>query len=203
MKKMIVMALGLLLSASLHAQQETGTLTIQPKVGLNMASVTKSDGSDPRFGLAAGAELEYQLSDMISLSGGALYSMQGVKGEDSGINGTIKFDYINIPLLVNIYATKGLAVKFGLQPGFMINDKVKVSTGGVSAEVGVEEALRNAGINAKLNKFDLSIPVGLSYQFSNNLVLDARWNVGLTKIIKDQDGSNSVLQLTVGYKFAL
>ena len=51
---------------------------------------------------------------------------------------------------------------------------------------------------------DLSIPLGLSYEISD-FVIDARYNLGLTKIM-DIDGNsskNSVIQFTVGYKIPL
>ena len=48
---------------------------------------------------------------------------------------------------------------------------------------------------------DLSIPVGLSYEYQN-IVFDARYNIGVTKIADNVD-SNNVIQITVGYKFAL
>ena len=50
--------------------------------------------------------------------------------------------------------------------------------------------------------FDLSIPVGLSYEYQN-IVFDARYNIGVTKIADGVDHYNNVIQITVGYKFAL
>ena len=49
------------------------------------------------------------------------------------MDGPIKMDYINVPVLLNVYVTKGLAVKAGIQPGFKVNSKVKVSASGASA----------------------------------------------------------------------
>ena len=200
MKKLFLSTLILLATVASHAQQAVGTVTLQPKVGINIASLTNTDGSDPRIGLAAGAELEYQVSDIVSLSGGVLYSMQGVKEKDNGVSATVKLDYINIPILANVYVTKGLAVKLGIQPGFMVNDKFKVASGSASGEVSFEDAMKAAG--ASLKKFDFSIPVGLSYEYKN-VVLDARYNWGLTKVIDGVDTKNSVFQITLGYKFAL
>ena len=42
----------------------------------------------------------------------------------------------------------------------------------------------------------------LSYEFSN-VVIDGRYNWGLTKVWKDGEAKNSVFQITVGYKFSL
>ena len=55
-----------------------------------------------------------------------------------------------------------------------------------------------------VNSFDISIPAGISYDFSR-LVLDARYNFGLLKIFDDDylDSKNLTFQLAIGYKFNL
>lgn len=166
--------------------------TLQPKIGMNVASLTKSDGADPRIGLAAGVEAEYQATDIFSISAGLIYSMQGNKYEEKGITSTQKLDYINIPILANVYVVKGLAVKLGIQPAFNVSDKVKVSGGSTSITKD----------NTDAESFDFSIPVGLSYEYSN-VVFDARYNFGVTKVWDGGDPMNSVFQITLGYKFAL
>lgn len=192
MKKILLMAVVMLASVASYAQQAVGTFTLQPKIGMNVASLTKCDGCDPRIGLAAGVEAEYQATDIFSVSAGLIYSMQGNKAKEDGVTLTTKLDYINIPILANVYVTKGLAVKLGVQPAFNVSDKQKLSGGKASAEaedVGAES-------------FDFSIPVGLSYEF-NNVVIDARYNFGVTNIADGGDSKNSVFQFTLGYKFAL
>lgn len=192
MKKILLTAVVMLASVASYAQQAVGTFTLQPKIGMNVASLTKCDGCDPRIGLAAGVEAEYQATDIFSVSAGLIYSMQGNKAKAEGVTQTTKLDYINIPILANVYVTKGLAVKLGVQPAFNVSDKVKQSGSGASIEaedVGAES-------------FDFSIPVGLSYEF-NNVVIDARYNFGVTNIADGGDAKNSVFQFTLGYKFAL
>lgn len=192
MKKILLMAVVMLASVASYAQQAVGTFTLQPKIGMNVASLTKCDGCDPRIGLAAGVEAEYQATDIFSVSAGLIYSMQGNKAKEDGVTLTTKLDYINIPILANVYVTKGLAVKLGVQPAFNVSDKQKLSGGKASVEsedVGAES-------------FDFSIPVGLSYEYSN-VVFDARYNFGVTNIADGGDSKNSVFQFTLGYKFAL
>lgn len=186
------MAVVMLASVASYAQQAVGTFTLQPKIGMNVASLTKSDGADPRIGLAAGVEAEYQATDIFSISAGLIYSMQGNKYEVKSVTATQKLDYINIPILANVYVVKGLAVKLGIQPAFNVSDKVKFSGGGSSLE--------NEDLGAE--SFDFSIPVGLSYEYSN-VVFDARYNFGVTKVWDGGDPMNSVFQITLGYKFAL
>ena len=183
MKKIVLAAVMLLSSVSMFAQHEVGTLTIQPKVGLNVSNVTKTNG-DTRFGVAAGAEAEYQLGDIYSIAVGLLYSSQGNKQTvDLPVLGKASVtwapSYLNIPVVANVYVVKNLAVKLGVQPGFCVaKDKLKANT------------------------FDLSIPVGLSYEY-NNFVVDGRYNFGVTNVAKGEDPKNSVFQFTVGYKFEL
>ena len=189
MRKVIIMAVLMLASVATFAQRPVGSLTVQPKIGMNFATLTKADDSESRIGLVAGAELEYQLSDIFSISGGALYSQQGCEWSEDGSTRTNKLDYINIPILANVYVVKNLAVKVGLQPAFNVNSKQKASKGDASAQ----EALDGT------KTFDCSIPVGLSYEYKN-IVIDGRYNFGLTKVSKYADSKNSVFQLTLGYK---
>ncbi len=189
MRKVIIMAVLMLSSVAAFAQRPVGSLTVQPKIGMNFATLTKADDSESRIGLVAGAELEYQLSDIFSISGGALYSQQGCEWSEDGSTETNKLDYINIPVLANVYVVKNLAVKFGVQPAFNVNSKAKASKGDSSIQGSIE------GIKT----FDFSIPIGLSYEYKN-IVIDGRYNFGLTKVSKYADSKNSVFQLTLGYK---
>lgn len=193
MKKLLLMAAVMLASVGAYAQHAVGSFTLQPKVGLNVADLTNEDNSKVRCGFVGGAELEYQATDIFSVSAGALYSMQGCKYESGNTTWTNKLDYINIPILANVYVVKGLAVKLGIQPGFNVNSQCKVSNGSNSA---------TSDIDAK--SFDFSIPVGVSYEFPKvPIVIDARYNWGLTKVWDDNDAKNSVFQFTLGYKFDL
>lgn len=190
MKKILVIVVMMLSSAAMFAQTTAGKLTVQPKVGMNIANVTDDEDASNLIRLVAGAEFEYGLSDMVSLSAGALYSMQGA--EAGSYNGKLKLNYLTVPLLANVYVLPGFAVKLGLQPAVKLSAKATAEENGVKIEADVD------GVKG----FDLSVPVGISYEF-NNIVLDARYNMGLTKIVDTEKCKNSVFQLTVGYKLAL
>ena len=195
MKKILFVAALMLSSVSTFAQHAVGSFNLQPKVGVSIANLTEIKGSDPRVGLVAGVEGEYQVSDIFSVSAGVLYSMQGAKQEFSVLNQktfkhTYKLDYVNVPIMANVYVVKGLAVKLGVQPGFNVSNKIKVNN---------LDAVENP---AKAQSVDVSIPVGLSYEY-NNFQLDARYNWGVSKAFKLTDAKNSVFQITLGYKFDL
>ena len=110
----------MLSSVSTFAQHAVGSFNLQPKVGVSIANLTEFKGTDPRVGVVAGVEGEYQASDIFSVSAGVLYSMQGAKGNIGNfIDATNRLDYINVPIMANVYVVKGLAVKLGVQPGLM------------------------------------------------------------------------------------
>ena len=190
MKKIFMMAVMAVAALTANAQQEAGTFSLQPKVGLNVTTIT-GDAWKAKAGFTAGVEGMYQATEKFGVSAAVMYSMQGAKVKNA-TDAKFNYGYINIPILANYYVVKGLAIKAGIQPGFMVSAKAKQG---------------DTSVNIKDNckKFDFAIPVGVSYEIAN-VVIDARYNIGLTKTMKG-DGvkktKNSVFQFTVGYKFAL
>ena len=184
MKKMMMIAAMMIAAISANAQNEVGQITLKPTVGINLANLTDLEDNKMRVGVVAGVEAEYGVAENFGVTAGLFYSMQGCKYKDAE---TEKQDYINIPILAQYYVIPGLAIKAGVQPGFL-----------VSAKYGDEN------IKDELKKFDLSIPVGISYEYES-FVLDARYNIGLTKHNKygDRSNRNSIISFTLGYKFAL
>ena len=182
-------------------RNSVGLVTFQPKVGLNIARNTDAEGTDPRLGLAAGAEFEYQIKEKFSMAAGVVYSWQGFKESGNTPYGyatiTYKLDYINIPIVANVYVYKGLALKFGVQPGFNIASNFSVGVSGRSGSGSLSD------LGLKVKTFDLAIPVGISYETKSGIVFDARYNIGVTKVFEGLDCRNCVAQLTVGYKFSL
>ena len=197
---MAVMAVAAL---SANAQQEQGTFSLQPKAGLSVSSLS-GDGWKAKAGFTAGVEGMYQATEKFGVSAAVMYSMQGAKVKQDVVNSLlaaygfgsttqsvkVNYGYINIPILANYYVVKGLAVKAGIQPGFL------VSANGKAGDTSVK-------VKEYCNKFDFTIPVGVSYEIAN-VVFDARYNFGLTKTIKNvEKNKNGVFQFTVGYKFGL
>ena len=195
MKKILMIAALMVATLSASAQNEVGQFTLKPMVGINLSNITNYNGKI-RVGLAAGVEAEYGITETFGVSGGVLYSMEGCKNKDNSDFKT-NLDYINVPILANAYLFKGFAVKVGVQPGFLVNAKEKYSRGGISFDGDIKDAC---------NKVDLSIPIGVSYEYAS-FVFDARYNWGLTNTWKDdtrdKKSHNSVFMFSVGYKFAL
>ena len=227
MKKLMMIAAMMVAAVSANAQFEPGTFSIQPKAGFSIAwlsnmpklpiSTNTTLDKSPVAGVVIGAEAEYQLTNMISLAAGVNYSLQGSGWEDyelkSGNNkvelkdAKVELGYITIPVVANFYLFKGFAVKAGIQPGFLTNAKMKATIKGEMDGSNMTTDVDN-DMKDECKKFDLSVPIGVSYQFKVPVTLDLRYNLGVTKVNKESvsgvdDSKNNVISLTVGYKFAL
>ena len=189
MKKLMILAVMVVATLTASAQQKVGSWSITPTGTFNLATIVgdNTDDMSMKVGLGAGADAMYQLSSLVGLSGGLYYSMQGANGK-----GDVKYnvDELLIPLMANFYVYPNLALKFGLQPGFIVDAKVKSD----KVEVDSSDSFQSV---------EISLPLGISYEISN-FVIGARYNLGLAKINKG-NGSwrNSVLMFSLGYKIPL
>ena len=176
---------------------EVGQFYLKPMVGATMAKVTGGD-MKMKVGLVGGAELGIKVAEPFDVTAGVLCMMQGGKNKDTDLlkDASSTLTYLNVPIMANFYVLPGLALKAGVQPGFLLANKTKWSDNESGKWVDYDTTSKDG-----LNKFDLSIPMGISYEFSN-FIIDARYNLGLTKVAKDPAPSskNSVIMLTLGYK---
>ena len=188
MKKILMIVAFMVVTLSASAQHSVGSISLIPKVGFNLANLAGDvNGNSIKFGLVGGADVMYQLSHLVGLSGGALLSMQGCEGEGDS---SFSLFEINIPLMANFYVTKDFALKVGLQPGIIASAKTKTKDTSTS-------------VTSSCQTVELCIPFGASYEYKD-FVFDARYNLGVSKINKGNGSQrNSVFQITVGYKLDL
>ena len=221
-------------AVSANAQFEPGTFSIQPKIGGNISWLSNTPNlplgdvddreielkKSPIVGALIGAEAEYQLTNMFSLAAGLNFAMQGSgwKDYDEKI-GDVKYEikdtklnlyYINVPVVANVYLFKGFAVKAGVQVGFLVKANRELSATVKDENNDWNMSTKyDESFTSECKKVDVAIPMGVSYQVPTiPIVIDARYNLGLTKVNKEseegyKDFKNNVIQLTVGYKFAL
>ena len=207
MKKLMILMAILTMAVVAKAQHEEGDFMVQPKVGLNIATLSDADKSitDLHFGI----EAEYMVADKFSLGLGAILSNQGAKYDvwEANTNGkssyTVDLDYVHVPILASYYVLPGLAVKAGVQPGFKMRAKAKFDDRTIDLDELYKLGSNMLGEDIKVSKFDLSIPVGVSYEYKN-IVLDARYNWGLVKVVNVGDAFyNRCFMLSLGYKLEL
>ena len=179
-----------------NAQHREGDYSIQPRIGVTFSTLTNTDDAKMKLNLAYGVEFEHYITEQFSVAGGLLFTNQGTKfNDDSALNNY----YCAVPLTANYYVLPGLALKAGLQPAFRVKTNMKANGQTYDIDKVMEYLFEDTDV--KMNKFDLSIPVGLSYEY-NGITLDARYNFGVTKLFSGIDDAvrNQVITITLGYK---
>jgi hypothetical protein len=228
MKKMMMIVAMMAATVTASAQFEAGTFSLQPKLGATGSMLSNMPNLDTAGaggvyltsdktatgGFIIGGEAEYQLTNVFSLAAGVNYAQQGSGWKDKSfsVNGVVadlkdakvELGYVNVPIVANVYLFKGFALKAGVQFGFLTNADMKFTLkseqGNLNQSSDFDQSIMDG-----CEKFDIAIPVGVSYQFKVPIVIDARYNIGLKNVSKEvgEDFKNQVFQITVGYKFAL
>jgi hypothetical protein len=201
-RKVLMAAVAMMAALSVQAQHQyrEGQSTIQPRVGVSFSDMTGDEDSKMKVGLTYGVNMEYYVTEEFSLEGGLLFTNQGAKfkASDAKLNNY----YFAIPLTANYYILPGLAIKAGVQPAFRV--KTNMTVDGTTIDVDrTLDFLKDQydDSDVKFTRFDLSIPVGLSYEYSR-FVFDARYHFGLTKVLSNLDdvSRNRMIVVTLGYK---
>lgn len=90
MKKLIYLALALIMPCAAMAQKSGSRFILTPRVGATVSDFSGSTNSEhysPKGGFIAGADIEYRISKTFGVSAGVYYSMQGAK-ENSAVLAT-------------------------------------------------------------------------------------------------------------------
>jgi opacity protein-like surface antigen len=202
MKKLLLIAVLAIVGLGTANAQD---IKFGAKAGINLANGAGDvEEADTKLGLHIGGFAEFMLSEKFAFQPELLYSMQGYKyeydldlGDGTSINveEKIKLDYINLPLIFKFYVTEGLAIEAGPQVGFLVSAKAEFEGGGESEEEDIDEGY---------NSLDYGVNGGLSYTLDMGVMFGARYYYGIADIddvSDDFDEKNSVIQVSVGYKF--
>ena len=163
------------------------------KGGLNLYNLHNDNGVkyDTKAGFNAGLLGHIHLAPQLALQPEIVYSAQGAKYTNAGIESKTQLGYINVPVLLQYMFDNGFRLEAGPQVGFLIN--AKSETGNVKTD-----------IKDQLKKVDFGLGAGVSYVHSpSGFGVDARYNLGLSKI--NENGANKVsnrgAQIGVFYMF--
>ena len=229
MKKIFV-CLGIALTVTMaKAQSPTGTFSVTPRVGATFSNITKeSMGFDSssellkgktQVGFLAGAGMQYQISQVVAVSTGAYYQRMGCTYDDTDLSEAgpgdytvyqhshAYLDYLSVPVLAHLYVAKNFAIHAGVQASFLLNNSMRADisnvTIGKDGSYTYNEVEELDEENKFIRKSDLSIPVGISYEYEN-VVIGINYQLGLSKIYKsplDNGNKNKAIVFSAGYKF--
>ncbi|WP_281232071.1 porin family protein [Flavobacterium gelatinilyticum] len=207
MKRIILAAIAVMTFGFAGAQE----VKYGFKGGLNVSSLNgDTDGLDlnSRFGFNAGGFVEIKFSEKFALQPEILYSTQGAKFTNVGavVNGDLytgdvcfNLDYINVPVMFKYYAAEKFSIEAGPQLGFLVSAKTKTKLDGYNQTV-------EGDVKDSFQSIDFGLNLGAGYDFTEHFFVNARYNLGITKIEKTEPGDNSkthngVFSLSAGYKF--
>ena len=174
------------------------------KGGFNIANFTGTDyESDARFGLTIGAVLDLSLPAVpFGIESGLSYTQKGAKQTDQGLTGTIKVDYLELPVLAKIQlgpsgpATPHLVI--GPYIGFNVNAEVELSDDGGSFSGDI-------GDDTNGTEFGGIVGVGVDFNLGvTRLNARAQYGYGFTSVFDgdfDDGERNAALSATVGIWF--
>ncbi len=179
-----------LLSSGAFAQAQ---FSVGLKGGLNFANLDVSSAQNTynnRTGYHFGAFTLLKFSQ-IGIQPEVIFSQQGSKVDADFGNFESNFSYVNIPVMLKLYTIAGINLQAGPQFGFLMNDPVIKDPQG--------QTIENA-----YKKSDISLGLGAGWDLPFGITLDARYNLGLSKIDDApnvESTRNQVWQVSLGYKF--
>ncbi len=161
-----------------------------------------------KTGVVGGFSMNLRLSRVFSLQPEILYVQKGTKltitEEETEISGKLNVDYLEIPLLLSFsFAKEGSSfvpsVFAGPYVGVNTSAKIKATLDGQSETVDFKDSVKDTDIG-------LAFGVGLGMKIgSGKIVLDVRYDLGLTNVAEGIEEGQSVKNRTwlfmLGYCF--
>lgn len=195
MRNITLSLLGLIACATTATAQE---VKFGVKTGVNFANLPGLDNTTMKIGFHIGAVAEIKFNEKFSIQPEVIYSAQGAKYSlamfpTGTIEGKIKNNYINVPIMAKYYIVESFSVELGPQVGFLMKSEEKDNT-------------------VSYKSVDFGLGVGLAYELPMGFFVGARYNLGLSKVNEDfvsvgnglveiENQKNSVFQVSVGFKF--
>ncbi len=175
-----------------------------------------------RIGAAFGGFIEYSINDNFAIQPEFLYTMKGVKGEFEEedpytgetvkVKGTIKLNYLEIPVLAKL----SIPTQGSIKPVFLLGPalalKLSAKTKGEAKGETIDES-GSEDISSDVKDFDFGVVVGagVDYELASGgkVTVDGRYTLGLTNVSdiegaeEDLDAKNAVISVMIGYLFPL
>ena len=195
MKKILVLATAIFLSTAAFSQAQ---FSIGVKAGPNFSKIdTESSvltNYRSRAGFHGGAFALLKFAKF-GIQPEVLFSQQGSKFTFNSQDLESNYSYVNIPVIVKLYAVGGLNLQFGPQFGFLASaqeDKIN----------GLGDVQTSEDVKDEIKKSDFGAALGIGWDLPFGLSIDGRYNIGLSDINESSgnERKNQVWQVSLGYK---
>jgi Outer membrane protein beta-barrel domain len=166
------------------------------KGGMTVANMSAdpsdSELADSRSGMALGGWVGIPLGmTPFTIQPEALFTMKGDSEASGGVTGTMKLDYIEIPVLAKASFLPAAAAKpslfFGPALAYNLSAKSTMEGSGTSAELDVKDSMKSVD-------FSLVVGGGVEFPFAGgakSLGIDLRYTHGLTNTIDGDTGAEA------------
>ncbi len=201
----------IMLAALLFMTNGVAQMQIGPKAGLNIANAAGDDANifgldlDSRTGFTGGVFFMYQFSNLFAIQPEAYYTMKGATLNTNGVDLTLSFDYIEVPVLLKlIIPIEGSNIRPSIFAGpslsFNTTAKLKIEADGESEEEDLKD-------DVKSTDFGLVFGGGIGFMVGKNeLGFDIRYILGLSTIDDspaNEDTKSTVISFSMYFGFSL
>ena len=176
MKKLVLILITGASIATANAQIQFGV-----KAGANLSNISGQDqsGNSSLIGLNAGVFANVPISGSFSFAPEVLYSGEGAKNTQAGVEYTLRENYLNVPLLIKWKHESGFNVVTGPQVGFLLSANIKAQ--GQSEDV-----------KSSFKSTDFGWDFGVGYDLQGvPLGIELRYALGISNIANNSAGSGS------------
>lgn len=174
MKQFILLPL---LSFFIFSNLSAQTLNFGVKAGPQIASFTHSTNAKAAFLYHAGGFATVDIMDRLQGQAELVVSMSGVNNTEKDYYKQRNM-YLNLPLTAKFRVYDRLSVHSGLQLGYMLRAKLKITEGNSEGTYDRED---------KFNRMEMSFILGAEYLITKQLSAGLRINRGLTKLAQGYD----------------
>ncbi len=195
MKKLILGAA--LAVSSLSFAQQFGV-----KGGVNISSMDGDTWSDAKskVGFYAGFLYNAPLGANFSIQPELIYTQYGAKLLDNAIQKTnLNIGYVAVPVMFQYNFVPNFYVEAGPEFGFNVNANAKTDY----KNDNIKASARTEIDTDNFKTFNFGMGIGLGYDFTENVGINARYTAGLTNVYENDklDAKNGAFQVGLNYKF--
>ncbi|HEY0655704.1 MAG TPA: porin family protein [Chryseosolibacter sp.] len=201
MKKTILVVCASLLMIASHNALSQVQFAVGIKAGPNFAKIntdaSAQENYNNRTGFHGGAFVLIKATK-IGIQPEVIFSQQGSTVKINSQDYESNFSYVNIPIIIKLYTVAGINIQAGPQFGFVNSAEAPVLTAPNTYSV--------QDVKARAKGSDVTAAFGLGWDLPFGLTIDARYNLGLSKIYdkaptnETANAKNQVIQFSLGYK---
>lgn len=191
----------LFLTAAVAVSSLTFAQQFGAKAGMNVSTISDEgfDDTKSKVGYYAGVFMNVPVSESFSIQPEVLYNNLGSKVSGTTYSSTLNLDYVAVPVMFQYKATPQFYLEAGPEFGFLVNAKHKLDNGSSSTVTELDKE--------DFNSFNMGVGLGLGFDISKNVGLNARYVAGFSDITKesgpstDAKNKNNAFQVGLNIKF--